>query len=160
MASVLDAENAGGALKAKFSGEHLSEIQKAREADIEAERKRMEAMMNRMQEMAESTMKQTASIASGQNAAHQKELDRAAKSANERGDEIVKSVGDVLKSSATVFAADARAKAPQPKIGWYCKCGAGNPREAAFCLECGENKDKTTVSYQSPQGDEAGQSAE
>ncbi len=160
MASVLDAENAGEALKAKFSGEHLSDIQKARENDMDAERKRMEAMMNRMQQMAEGAMKQTANIASGQNAAHQKELDRAAKSADERGDEIVKSVGDVLKASSTVFAADARAKAPQQKIGWYCKCGAGNPREASFCLECGENKDKTTASDQRPSGQEDSQSPE
>jgi len=86
-------------------------------------------------------MKTSANIASGQNAAHQKELERAAKSADERGSEIVKSVEKTLQSSAQVFSADARAKGPAQtvKIVGSCKaCQAEIEKGQAFCPECGE----------------------
>lgn len=132
---------AAKALAEKFKGDKIDELAKRREDDMEAERKRMEAMMDRMQQMAEGTIKQTANIASGQNSAHQKELERAAKSADERGSEIVKSVEKTLQSSAQVFSADARAKGPAQtvKIVGSCKsCQAEIEKGQAFCPECGE----------------------
>jgi len=132
---------AAKALAEKFKGDKTDELAKRREDDIEAERKRMDAMMDRMQQMAESTMKQTANIATGQNAAHQKELDRVAKQADERGSEIVKTVEKTLQSTAQVFSADARAKGPSQavKIVGTCKtCQAEIEKGQGFCPECGE----------------------
>lgn len=132
---------AAKALAEKFKGDKSEELTQSREKDMEAERKRMEAMMDRMQQMAEASMKQTANIAAGQNAAHQKDLERVAKSADERGSEIVKSVEKTLQSTAQVFSADARAKGPSQavKIVGTCKsCQAEIEKGQAYCPECGD----------------------
>jgi hypothetical protein len=132
---------AAQALAEKFKGDKTDELAKRREEDMEAERKRMEAMMDRMQQMAQDQLKATTSIATGQNAAHQKELDRTIKQADERGAEIVKSVEKTLQSSAQVFSADARAKGPSQavKIVSTCKsCQAEIEKGQGFCPECGE----------------------
>jgi len=124
------------------------------------ERARMDSMMDRMQQMAEGSMKNTANIASGQNAAHQKELERADKRADERGTEIVKSVEKTLQSTAQVFSADARAKGPQEKIAWTCKCGAGNTKQSTFCGECGEKKGNSSDSDENQTEGNEGKSTE
>jgi hypothetical protein len=128
---------AAKALAEKFKGDKDRELLEKREEDKTAEMKRMQDMMDRMQQMAEATMKQTAVIATGQ-VAH-------AKSA---GEDVVSVVESTLKASGQVFSADARAKGPkqqnaggsgkQVKVR-YCKnCEAELDADSSFCPECGE----------------------
>ena len=128
---------AAKALAEKFKGDGDRELLQKREEDQNAEMKRMQDMMDRMQQMAESTMKQTAVIATGQVA-----------QAKSTGDDMLSAVEATLKASGQVFSADARAKGPkQQNIGApgkapkarYCKsCEAELDSDSTFCPECGE----------------------
>jgi ElaB/YqjD/DUF883 family membrane-anchored ribosome-binding protein len=124
-------------LAEKFKGDGDRELLQKREEDKTAEMKRMQDMMDRMQQMAEATMKQTAAIAAGQVA-----------QAKSTGDDLLSAVESTLKASGQVFSADARAKGPKqqnsgapskaPKVR-YCKsCEAELDSDTTFCPECGE----------------------
>ena len=128
---------AAQALAEKFKGDKDRELLDKREDDKNAEMKRMQDMMDRMQQMAESTMKQTAAIAAGQ-VSHAKST----------GDDMLSAVEATLKASGQVFSADARSKGPKqqntgapgkaPKVR-YCKsCEAELDSDSTFCPECGE----------------------
>jgi hypothetical protein len=126
---------AAKALAEKFKGDKDRELLDKRDEDKASEMKRMQDMMDRMQQMAETTMKQTAAIAAGQVA-----------SAKNAGEDLLSAVESTLKASGQVFSADARAKGPKqqqntgkPAKIRYCKsCEAELDSDSAFCPECGE----------------------
>lgn len=127
---------AAKALAEKFKGDKDRELLDKREEDKASEMKRMQDMMDRMQQIAEANMKQTAAIAAGQVA-----------QAKSTGDDLLSAVESTLKASGQVFSADARAKGPKqppqntgkPAKVRYCKgCEAELDSDSTFCPECGE----------------------